>query len=86
MGSTFARNVDPSDLVQENAYLLGVNRNKKCITANIRAEEGKQLVHDLVKKVNVLVENYVPGKLEEMVLGYKELSALNPRLIYTSIT
>ncbi|KAK3819873.1 MAG: CoA-transferase family III domain-containing protein [Benniella sp.] len=85
-GPPFAKNLDPSDPAQESAYFLGVNRNKKSITVNLRSEEGKQLIHDLVKKVDVLVENYVPGKLDEMGLGYKELSALNPRLVYTSIT
>ncbi|KAG0367679.1 hypothetical protein BGZ54_003475 [Gamsiella multidivaricata] len=85
-GPPFAENLDPSDPVRESAYFLGVNRNKKSITVNIRSKEGRQLIHDLVKKVDVLVENYVPGKLDEMGLGYKELSALNPRLIYTSIT
>ncbi|KAF9951613.1 hypothetical protein BGZ70_000909, partial [Mortierella alpina] len=60
--------------------------NKKSITVNIRSEEGRKLVQDLAKKVDILVENYVPGKLDAMGLGYKELSAQNPGLIYTSIT
>ncbi|KAF9354210.1 hypothetical protein BGX26_007962 [Mortierella sp. AD094] len=85
-GPPFAKNIDPSDPAQESAYFLGVNRNKKSITVNIRSPEGRQLIHDLVKKVDVLVENYVPGKLDKMGLGYEELSKLNPRLIYTSIT
>ncbi|KAG0312937.1 hypothetical protein BGZ99_009197 [Dissophora globulifera] len=85
-GPPFAKNIDPSDPSQESAYFLGVNRNKKSVTVNLRSSEGRQLIHDLIKKVDVLVENYVPGKLEEMGLGYEELSRLNPRLIYTSIT
>ncbi|KAF9987265.1 hypothetical protein BGZ75_000877 [Mortierella antarctica] len=85
-GPPFAQNLDPSDPAQESAYFLGVNRNKKSITVNIRSEEGRKLVQDLAKKVDILVENYVPGKLDDMGLGYKELSALNPGLIYTSIT
>ncbi|ORZ22894.1 CoA-transferase family III domain-containing protein [Lobosporangium transversale] len=86
-GPPFAKNMDPSDSTPpESAYFLGVNRNKKSITVNIRSVEGRQLIHDLVKKVDILVENYVPGKLDEMGLGYQELSKLNPRLIYTSIT
>ncbi|KAF8975073.1 hypothetical protein BGZ46_009464 [Entomortierella lignicola] len=85
-GPPFAKNIDPTDPVQESAYFLGVNRNKKSITVDIRSAEGRKLLHDLVQKVDVLVENYVPGKLDKMGLGYKELSKLNPRLIYTSIT
>ncbi|KAF9123098.1 hypothetical protein BGX30_001622 [Mortierella sp. GBA39] len=86
-GPPFAKNIDPSSsATQESAYFLGVNRNKKSITVNIRTPQGRDLIHDLVKKCDVLVENYVPGKLDEMGLGYEQLRALNPRLIYTSIT
>lgn len=85
-GPPYAENLDPSDPNRESAYFLGVNRNKKSVTVNIRSDEGRQLLQDLVQKVDVLVENYIPGKLDTMGLGYKELSELNPRLIYTSIT
>jgi len=47
---------------------------------------GRQLIHDLVKESDILVENYLPGKLEKMGLGYEELSKINPKLIYASIT
>ena len=87
-GPPFAKNIDPSSssTTRESAYFLGVNRNKKSVTVNIRTPQGRDLIHDLVKKCDVLVENYVPGKLDEMGLGYEQLRALNPRLIYTSIT
>ncbi|KAG0373188.1 hypothetical protein BGX24_012032 [Mortierella sp. AD032] len=86
-GPPFAQNINSSSSQQhESAYFLGVNRNKKSITVNIRSPQGRDLIHDLVKKCDVLVENYVPGKLDEMGLGYEELRALNPGLIYTSIT
>ncbi|KAF8938703.1 hypothetical protein BGZ58_000309 [Dissophora ornata] len=78
------RILDGSEM--ESAYFLSVNRNKKSITVNIRSEAGKRLIHELVQKVDVFVENYVPGKLAEMGLGYEQLSALNPRLVYASIT
>ncbi|KAG9070577.1 hypothetical protein KI688_008115 [Linnemannia hyalina] len=83
-GPPFAANLDGSET--ESAYFLSVNRNKKSITVNIRSEAGKQLIRDLVKKCDILVENYVPGKLAGMGLGYEDLSALNPGLIYASIT
>ncbi|KAF9124413.1 hypothetical protein BGW39_008219 [Mortierella sp. 14UC] len=85
-GPPFAQNISPSTQQQESAYFLGVNRNKKSVTVNIRSSEGRDLIHDLVKKCDILVENYVPGKLDEMGLGYEQLKALNPGLIYTSIT
>jgi len=83
-GPPFAKNLDGTET--ESAYFLSVNRNKKSITVNIRSEEGRQVIYELVKKADVFVENYVPGKLDKMGLGYKDLSALNPRLVYASIT
>ncbi|KAF9100966.1 hypothetical protein BGX29_006116 [Mortierella sp. GBA35] len=83
-GPPFAANPDGSET--ESAYFLSVNRNKKSITVNIRSKAGKDLIRDLVKKCDIFVENYVPGKLAGMGLGYEDLSALNPRLIYASIT
>jgi succinate--hydroxymethylglutarate CoA-transferase len=52
----------------------------------MKSEGGRQLLHDLVKESDVLVENYLPGKLAKMGLGYDELSKINPKLIYASIT
>ena len=86
-GPPFADNKDASDTAHgESAYFLCVNRNKKSITVNMKSEGGRQLIHDLVKESDVLVENYLPGKLAQLGLGYEELSKINPKLIYTSIT
>ncbi|KAI8366456.1 CoA-transferase family III domain-containing protein [Choanephora cucurbitarum] len=86
-GPPFAENKDSSDRSHgESAYFLCVNRNKRSITVNMKSEGGRSLLHDLVKHCDVLVENYLPGKLDQMGLGYKELSEINPRLIYASIT
>ncbi|KAF9584273.1 hypothetical protein BGW38_006999 [Lunasporangiospora selenospora] len=85
-GPPFATNIDEESDDHESAYFLSVNRNKKSITVNIRSDAGRQLIYDLVRKVDVFVENYVPGKLESMGLGFKQLSAINPRLVYASIT
>lgn len=76
---------DPTDR-GESAYFLSVNRNKKSITVNIRTKEGQEIIRDLVKKSDILVENYVPGKLEKYGLGYEQIKELNPKLIYASIT
>jgi succinate--hydroxymethylglutarate CoA-transferase len=86
-GPPFADNKDLSDTQQgESAYFLCVNRNKKSVTVNMKSEGGRQLLQDLVKESDVLVENYLPGKLAKMGLGYEELSKINPKLIYASIT
>lgn len=70
----------------ESAYFLAVNRNKKSITVNIKSQKGKHIIQELAKKCDVLVENYLPGKLEQMGVGYSDLAKINPRLIYASIT
>ncbi|CAG8549458.1 4027_t:CDS:2 [Funneliformis mosseae] len=86
-GPPWANNKDPNDKsIPESAYFLAVNRNKKSITVNFKTQLGAQIIKDLVKKSDILVENYVPGKLSKLGLGYDELSKINPKLIYASVT
>ncbi|KAL3282763.1 hypothetical protein HHI36_005930 [Cryptolaemus montrouzieri] len=70
----------------ESSYFVSVNRNKKSVCINLKSEEGRQLIYELAKVSDVLVENYVPGTLERMKLGYDHLKKIAPRLIYCSIT
>ena len=74
------------DIPPESAYFLTANRNKRSITVNLKKPEGLEIVHKLVKQADVLVENYIPGKLATMGLGWEDCHKLNPRLIYASIT
>ncbi|XP_048484974.1 succinate--hydroxymethylglutarate CoA-transferase [Plutella xylostella] len=67
-------------------YFLSVNRNKKSVCIDLKSQEGKKVFHDLAKKCDVMVENFVPGKLDELEVGYETLSRLNPQLIYCAIT
>ena len=71
---------------QESAYFLSVNRNKKSVAINFRTEQGQKILKDLVQKSDVLVENFVPGKLATYGLDYKSLKEIAPHLIYCSIT
>ena len=71
---------------QESAYFLSVNRNKKSAAINFRTEQGQKILKDLVQKSDVLVENFVPGKLATYGLDYKSLKEIAPHLIYCSIT
>ncbi|WAQ94434.1 SUCHY-like protein [Mya arenaria] len=71
---------------QESAYFLSVNRNKKSICVDLKTKEGQDLVRKLAIKSDVLLENYIPGKLSEMGLGYEQLAEIAPGLIYCSIT
>lgn len=70
----------------ESAYFLSVNRNKKSITVNIKHPEGANIVRQLARVSDVLVENYLPGRLAVMGLGYEQLAAESPGLVYCSIT
>jgi succinate---hydroxymethylglutarate CoA-transferase len=63
-----------------------VNRQKRSLGLNIKHPSGQKIVRQLVEQADVLVENYVPGKLAEMGLGYEQLKELNPKLIYASLT
>lgn len=75
-----------SHLPPESAYFLAVNRNKRSITVNFKKQRGLEILHKLVAKADVLVENFLPGKLDSMGLGYPDCSAINDKLIYASIT
>ncbi|KAM6908503.1 succinyl-CoA:glutarate CoA-transferase [Lycodopsis pacificus] len=70
----------------ESAYFLSVNRNKKSISVDLKHPRGAGVIQELAGVCDVLVENYLPGKLHQMCLGYEQLSRLNPRLIYCSIS
>jgi len=65
---------------------LSLNRNKRSLALNSLSAEGKQLVLDLVKTADVLVEQYRPGVMQQMGFGYEDLKKINPKLIYVSIT
>ncbi|CAG8606806.1 10602_t:CDS:2 [Ambispora gerdemannii] len=86
-GPPWAQNKDPTDnSTPESAYFLAINRNKKSICVNLKSADGIELIKKIAVKSDVLVENFVPGKLDELGLGWEELSRINPGLIYTSIT
>lgn len=68
----------------ESAYFMSLNRNKRSITINLKSEKGKEIFLELVKKADVLVENFRPGTMEKLGLGYDYLSTINPKLIYAA--
>jgi formyl-CoA transferase len=61
-------------------------RNKRSVTANLRAEEGRDLVRRLAARCDVVIENFRPGRLEEWGLGFDDLKALNPRLVLARVS
>lgn len=70
----------------ESLYYINLNRGKKSITLNLKHPEGKRLFLELVKQCDVLVENFSPGTMERLGLGYGELQFVNPRLVYAAIS
>jgi crotonobetainyl-CoA:carnitine CoA-transferase CaiB-like acyl-CoA transferase len=70
----------------ESAYFMNLNRNKRSLTLNLKVPEGKKILLDLVKVSDVLIENFRPGTLEDLGLGYDSLKAINPGLVQSSIS
>ena len=70
----------------ESVYYMNFNRDKLGCTLNLKAPEGKALFKEIIKKADILVENYKPGTMEKLGLGYDVLKEINPGLIYGSIS
>lgn len=70
----------------ESLYYANLNRNKYGITLNMKTEEGKEILRDLVRKADILIENFRPGVMDRLGLGYEELKKINPRLIYGAVS
>lgn len=70
----------------ESIYFAGLNRAKKGITLNLKKEKGKKILLELVKKADMLIENYRPGTMEKLGLGYDVLKKANPKLIYGAVS
>lgn len=70
----------------ESAYYMNLNRNKKGMTLNLKSEKGKDILRKLVSQSDILIENYRPGVMEKLGLGYEELKKFNPGLIYGCVS
>jgi formyl-CoA transferase len=70
----------------ESAYYLCANRNKKSITLNLKTEEGRRILRELILRSDVVIENFRTGTMEGWGLGYEDLKPLHPGLIYCKIT
>jgi len=80
------RHWGPPFAAGESAYYLCVNRNKRSIVVDFKTEEGRGIIQELIKRSDVLVENFRPGTLARFSLDFKSASLLNPNLIYCSIS
>ena len=70
----------------ESCYYMNLNRNKRGITLNLKTPEGKEVLRRLVRNADVLLENYRPGVMDRLGLGYESLREINPRLVYGCVS
>ena len=84
-GPPWIKDASGSD-TKDSAYFTSANRGKKSVTINVAKPSGQELVRKLAAKCDVLLENYKFGDLARYGLGYADLKAVNPRLIYCSVT
>ena len=69
-----------------SVYYLSIHRNKRSLAVNFRDEAGLELIRSLSRQVDIVIENFKPGAMDDMQMDYATLAARNPRLIYASIT
>jgi formyl-CoA transferase len=75
----------PSGQGQDSWYFLLFNANKKSITVNLKSERGLKLVKNMAKRADVMVENFAPGAIDRLGLGYDVMRAVNPSIIYAQV-
>lgn len=70
----------------ESAYFMNLNRNKKGMTLNLKSEAGKHIFLELVKKSDIVIENFRPGVMDHLGLGYEALKKVNPAIVYGCVS
>src|SRR5207244_11423720 len=84
--SLLGRQSGPSESQnQDSWYFLLFNANKKSITVNLKPERGLDLVKNMAKRADVMVENFAPGAIERLGLGYDVVHAVNPSSVYAQV-
>lgn len=72
--------------LRESAYYINLNRNKLGVTLNLKSEKGREMFKELVRQSDIVLENYRPGVMEKLGLGYEQLREINPRIIYGAVS
>ena len=81
-----SRTFEPQLPGGDSAYFFAFNRAKRSVTLNLKKPRAQQIARDLAARADVVLENFLPGDMDALGLGYARLSVLNPRLIYVSNT
>ena len=79
------RRLSPDGPGVDSYYFILLNANKRSVTLNLKEEQGKQILRDLIKQGDVFVENFAPGAIERLGFGYDEVKQINPRIIYAQV-
>lgn len=85
-GGDDTRGWGPPFVAGQSTYFLALNRNKRSIVVDLATPQGRDLARALARRADVVVENFRPGTMERLGLGYDTLAADNPRLIYCGIS
>jgi alpha-methylacyl-CoA racemase len=85
-GGDYTRFLPPYSAGGMGVFFLAINRNKRSMTLNLKAAEGREIFLHLVKRADVLLESFRPGVLARLGLDYEQLKEINPRLIYCAIS
>ncbi|MBG03408.1 MAG: formyl-CoA transferase [Rhodospirillaceae bacterium] len=79
------RRLKPNHPDDDPFYFHILNANKRSMTANLKSPEGLELIRDLLREADVMVENFAPGAIERLGLGYEEVKKINPGIIYAQV-
>ena len=85
-GGDDTRRMGPPFIEGESAAFLGINRNKRSIVIDLRSDPGRELAQRMVRESDVLVQNFRPGSLDRMGLGYEQVREINPAIVYCTIS
>ena len=85
-GGDDTRRFGPPFINGEGAAFLSLNRNKRSIVLDMKSEQGVEIAKKLVADADVLVQNFRPGVLERLGLGYEAVKAINPAMVYCTIS
>ena len=85
-GGDDTRGFNVSPTLDFSTYFLAVNRNKKSVAIDIRTTEGRNAIHAMAVNADVVIENYRSGVMERYGIGYEDLSQINPRLVFASVS
>ena len=70
----------------DSTYFFSINRGKKSVSIDLQKAEGRDLFFDLIRRVDVVIENFTPGTMDRLGLGWERMREANPRLVYAAVS